>query len=182
VDLAERRPAPVDRRRGHGLGDGARSKPSLAASRLARRLRWLAGMTLRRLLPLVAVAACGGDPDDARDLVIGDWTLERELTFDDPCPSFDIATTVEIAVARLDDGALEVRIGDATQRIDGDTLVFTSDESWTSSDGPASPTIEWDLVEQDGELAGTAATRFVFDTEDAGTTCRYAWSVLGTRR
>jgi len=138
--------------------------------------------SIRLCLPLLALAACA-DPAVDPDSAVGDWSLARELTFVDPCPSFDFADSLDITVERRDDGALQVTApGNAPRVLEGEDLVFSTNESWSSSDGDATPTIEWDIaLESDDALAGAAETHFLFDTPEAGTTCRYEWSVEGAR-
>ena len=87
--------------------------------------------SIRLCLPLVALAGCA-DPAVDPDSAVGDWSLARELTFDDPCPSFDVADSVDITIERRDDGALQVTApGNDPRVLEGDDLVFSTNETWS---------------------------------------------------
>jgi hypothetical protein len=119
----------------------------------------------------------GGEP-------VGSYALERTLVDFTPCPAF--AEPAEVAIAIVGDTVLVTTASGEQPAeevvIDGGRVEFVTHESWTSPDGDAWPALHYELEQVGDALEGEASTSFPFDTETAGTTCEYRWTVSGTPR
>jgi hypothetical protein len=130
----------------------------------------------------VPIGGCGdGNPEP----FVGTWELHRTLDFSDPCPSFSIPATANVGITRdqLDGFLIDNPdlVGAVTyvEPVDGEygRLQFSLSETWSSFEGTAYVTIDYDLTDDGYALMGVAHTDFYWDTETSGTQCTYDWSI-----
>jgi hypothetical protein len=117
--------------------------------------------------------------------------VDRVLsTSDNPdCPVFsqealshnvNVASTSTVLVDSMPATGVLVRATPATDGADPPNVTFTVREQWSSSEGPASPSVQYQMFVADDRFTGTATTFFQFSSPPTGTLgCGFSWTFEG---